>query len=355
MNASETTLDRYGPVAHGNRQVALWLILVSAMIFAMVVLGGVTRLTHSGLSMTEWKPLTGWLPPLSEAAWLAEFERYKQFPEYLKLNLGMDLAGFKAIFWFEFSHRVLGRSIGLVFLLPFLYFLWRKKIDALLMPKLWLMFILGGLQGALGWWMVSSGLVDRPDVSHYRLTAHLGLAVAIYGYGLWLALGLLFPTFGYLRNRLEGLYRLALALVGVIFVVILSGGMVAGLDAGFAYNTFPTMNGQWLPDGIGMMSPWYLNPFENTITVQFDHRWLATATAAAICFFWFRAVRSDVSPRVRLVVHLFLGALALQFTLGVVTLLYVVPVPLAVAHQAGAMVLLTAALSAAHAVRTMGS
>lgn len=355
MNASETTLDRFEPGSNANRQIAYWLILISLMIFAMVVLGGVTRLTHSGLSMTDWKPITGWLPPLGEAAWMAEFERYKQFPEYQKVNLGMDLAGFKAIFWFEFSHRVLGRSIGVVYLLPFLYFLWRKRVDGKLMPKLWLMFVLGGLQGAMGWWMVASGLVDQPDVSHYRLTAHLGLAVIIYGYGLWIALGLLVPVSGHLRNRLQGLYRLALALVAAVFVVMLSGGLVAGLDAGFAYNTFPTMNGQWLPDGLGFLSPWYVNMFENTITVQFDHRWLATATAAGVGYFWFRAVRSDLSPRVMMVMHLLLAALALQFTLGVVTLLYVVPVTVAAAHQGGALLLLSAVLGAAHALRAMGN
>mgnify|MGYP002633436607 CR=1 FL=1 len=355
MNVSDTTLDRYEPISHGNRQVAYWLILVCVMIFAMVVLGGVTRLTSSGLSMTEWKPITGWLPPLTDGAWMAEFERYKQFPEYQKINLGMDLIGFKAIYWFEFSHRILGRSIGLVFLLPFLFFLWRKRIDGALTPKLWLMFALGGLQGGMGWWMVSSGLVERPDVSHYRLTAHLGLAVIIYGYGLWIALGLLVPISGYLSNRLQGLYRLAQGLIAAIFVVMLSGGLVAGLDAGFAYNTFPTMNGQWLPDGMGMMSPWYANIVENTITVQFNHRWLAMLTGAAICFFWFRALRSDVSDRVRLAVHVFLAALALQVTLGIVTLLLVIPVSVAAAHQAGALLLLTAALSAAHAIRSMGS
>ena len=343
------------PISESNRRIAYWLILVCAMVFAMVVLGGVTRLTHSGLSMTEWKPITGWLPPLTDAAWAAEFERYKQFPEYKKVNFGMDLDGFKSIFWFEFSHRVLGRSIGLVYLLPFLFFLWRKQIDGKLMPRLWLMFVLGGLQGAMGWWMVSSGLVDRPDVSHYRLTAHLGLAVVIYAYGLWIALSLLMPVTGYLRNRLRGVYRLALTLVGVIIFVMLTGGLVAGLDAGFAYNTFPTMNGEWLPDGIGMMSPWYINLVENTITVQFIHRWLALATAATIIFFWFRAVRSDLTPMVRVTMHVFLGALVLQVTLGIVTLVNVVPVPIAAAHQAGALILLAAALVAAHTLRAQGN
>ena len=334
-----------------QRQIAFWLLLVCTMVFAMVVLGGVTRLTHSGLSMTDWKPLTGWLPPLSDSAWMAEFERYKTFPEYLKVNMGMDLAGFKAIYWFEFSHRVLGRTVGIVYLLPFLYFLWRKKVEQGLAPRLWVMFALGGLQGFMGWWMVASGLVDHPDVSQYRLTAHLGLAIVIFGYGLWIAMGLLVPTTAHHRDRVDKLYRQALMLAGAVFVVMLSGGLVAGLDAGFAYNTFPTMNGQWVPDGLMSMSPWYLNLGENTITVQFDHRWLATFTGVAAIFYWVRTLSVDLSPGVQLMQHLLLVAVVGQITLGIFTLLYVVPLELGAAHQAGAMVLLTAVLAAAHALK----
>jgi cytochrome c oxidase assembly protein subunit 15 len=355
MTTSNTLQDSYDQASRYDRQIAVWLLVVCTLIFAMVVLGGVTRLTHSGLSMTDWKPVTGWLPPLSDQAWLAEFERYKQFPEYKKVNFGIDLAGFKSIFWFEFSHRVLGRSIGLIYLIPFLFFLWRKRVSGALMPKLWLMFVLGGLQGFLGWWMVSSGLVDRPDVSHYRLTAHLGLAIVIYAYGLWIAMALLKPAAAHLRDRIQKFYRVALMLVGAIFVVILSGGLVAGLDAGFAYNTFPTMNGQWIPDGIAIMSPWFVNIFENTITVQFDHRWLAIATSTATVIFWFRATRIDLSTNVRIIIHLLLVSVVMQVTLGIVTLVNVVPVSAAAAHQAGALVLLTAALAAAHALRVEGT
>jgi len=355
MTASNTLQDSYDQASQYDRQIAIWLLVICALIFVMVVLGGVTRLTHSGLSMTDWKPITGWLPPLSDQAWMAEFERYKQFPEYKKVNFGIDLAGFKSIFWFEFSHRVLGRSIGMVYLIPFLYFLWRKRVSGALMPKLWLMFFLGGLQGAMGWWMVSSGLVDRPDVSHYRLTAHLGLAIVIYAYGLWIAMALLKPAATHLRDRIQKFYRAALILVAAIFVVILSGGLVAGLDAGFAYNTFPTMNGQWIPDDIAMMSPWFVNIFENTITVQFDHRWLAIATATGAVIFWLRATRIDLSTNARVVIHLLLVAVVLQITLGIVTLVNVVPVSVAAAHQAGALLLLTAALAAAHALRVEGT
>jgi heme a synthase len=353
MNSSENVMQSPSVVANrsNSRQIAFWLLLVCAMIFAMVVLGGVTRLTHSGLSMTDWKPITGWLPPLTEAAWMAEFERYKTFPEYIKINQGMDLAGFKSIFWFEFSHRVLGRTVGIVYLLPFLYFLFRGKVEQGLAPRLWIMFVLGGLQGALGWWMVASGLVDHPDVSQYRLTAHLGLAIVIYAYGFWIAMSLLAPASTHHRERVEKLYKVAVTLAGAIFVVILSGGLVAGLDAGFAYNTFPTMNGQWIPDGVLSMSPWYANIGENTITVQFDHRWLAKLTGLAVILYWIKTMSVDLSPGVQLAQHFLLFAVLGQITLGVLTLLYVIPVPVAAAHQAGALVLLTAALAAAHALK----
>jgi heme a synthase len=353
MNSTEHILKSASLTSARSNQrlIAFWLLLICAMVFAMVVLGGVTRLTHSGLSMTDWKPMTGWIPPLTDAAWMAEFERYKTFPEYLKVNQGMDLAGFKAIFWFEFSHRVLGRSVGIVYLLPFLFFLFRGKVEQGLAPKLWIMFILGGLQGGLGWWMVASGLVDHPDVSQYRLTAHLGLAVLIYAYGLWIAMGLLVPASTHHRERVEKLFKTAVMLAVAIFVVMLSGGLVAGLDAGFAYNTFPTMNGQWIPDGLLSMSPWYVNLGENTTTVQFDHRWLATLTGVAVIAYWLRTISVDLSPGVQGMQHLLLLAVLAQITLGVLTLLYVVPVPIAAAHQAGAMVLLSAVLAAAHALK----
>jgi len=353
MNNSENFIQSASMIEErrNDHQIAWWLLFVCAMIFAMVVLGGVTRLTSSGLSMTEWKPITGWLPPLTEAAWMAEFERYKTFPEYLKINRGMDLEGFKGIFWFEYSHRVLGRTIGLAYLLPFLFFLLRGKVRQGLTPKLWIMFALGGLQGFMGWWMVASGLVDHPDVSHYRLTAHLGLAIVIYAYGLWIAMGLLVPISTHHRERVDKLYRMAMILAGLIFVVILSGGLVAGLDAGFAYNTFPTMNGQWIPDGILSMSPWYTNIGENIITVQFDHRWLATLTGVFVVLYWVRTLSVDLSPGVQLMQHLLLLSLVGQITLGITTLLYVVPIPLAAAHQGGALVLLTAILAAAHALK----
>ncbi len=328
-----------------QRAVALWLLIVAALIFAMVVLGGVTRLTHSGLSLVEWRPLTGWLPPFGEAAWQAEFEHYKQFPEYQKINLGMSLAAFKGIFWFEYAHRVLGRLIGIAFALPFLYFLLRRRLEPGLTPKLVLMLVLGGLQGLLGWYMVMSGLVDRPDVSQYRLTAHLGLAVVVYGYILWTALGLLFAPEG----APAGLRRAMFLVATLVFLVMLSGGLVAGLDAGFSYNTFPLMNGDWVAAEAFSEEPWLRDLFENPASVQFEHRVLALVAALAVAALWI-AARARLPRRAGLAVHALLAALVAQVTLGVLTLVYVVPVALAAAHQAGAMVLISVAVVAAQAM-----
>ena len=329
-----------------QRAVALWLLIVAALIFAMVVLGGVTRLTHSGLSMVEWRPLTGWLPPFGEAAWQAEFEHYKQFPEYQKINLGMSLAAFKGIFWFEYAHRVLGRLIGIAFALPFLYFLLRRRLEPGLTPKLVLMLVLGGLQGLLGWYMVMSGLVDRPDVSQYRLTAHLGLAVVVYGYILWTALGLLFAPEG----APAGLRRAMFLVATLVFLVMLSGGLVAGLDAGFSYNTFPLMNGDWVAAEAFSEEPWLRDLFENPASVQFEHRVLALVAALAVAALWIAARPARLARRAGLAVHALLAALVAQVTLGVLTLVYVVPVALAAAHQAGAMVLISVAVVAAQAM-----
>lgn len=333
-----------------RKQIAAWLLLCCAMVFAMVVVGGVTRLTHSGLSIVEWQPLVGTLPPLNEAQWLEVFHKYQQTPEYQKVNFDMGLDEFKGIFWWEYFHRLLGRSIGAVFLLPFLYFLVRKKIEWNLAPKLAGIFILGGLQGALGWYMVASGLVDDPRVSQYRLTAHLGMAFIIYAAMLWVALGLLSPT----SSRPEGaraLGRFSLGLSGLIFLMVLSGGFVAGIRAGLAYNTFPLMNGHWIPPEIFMVVPWYANFFENMATVQFDHRLIAWLLAFLVPWFWLRARRVALPAHTRLAIHLLLLMLAVQITLGISTLLLVVPVSLAAAHQAGALLLFSFSLWVSHELR----
>jgi cytochrome c oxidase assembly protein subunit 15 len=327
-----------------NKAIAIWLIVVAALIFSMVVLGGVTRLTRSGLSMVEWDPIMGAVPPLTAQQWDETFEKYKQFPEYQKINRHMDVHEFKSIFWFEYSHRLLGRTIGLAFLLPFLVFLVRRKIDKSQAPKFVLMFVLGGMQGLLGWYMVKSGLVNRPHVSQYRLTAHLLAAIAIYSYILWVAWGMLIPRADTDDTLLRPVRNIAYAVTAVIVLMIMSGGFVAGTKAGLAYNTFPTMNGYWIPNGLYALQPWWLNWFDNTTTIQFNHRMIAWLLIFGIPAFWFYATRRIDEPRIRLALHLLLGMLVIQVTLGIATLLHAVPVALGAAHQAGALLLLTFAL-----------
>jgi len=329
-------------------RVAAWLLVCAAMVFAMVVIGGVTRLTHSGLSIVEWQPLVGTLPPLNDGEWHELFEKYQQTPEFKQVNFDMDLDGFKGIFWWEYFHRLLGRTIGLVFLLPFLWFLLRRKLDARLAWQLGGVFLLGALQGALGWYMVASGLIDNPRVSHFRLTAHLGMALAIFAAELWLALRLL-SNHAPARGRLG---RPALWLVALIFVMALSGGFVAGLRAGYAYNTFPLMNGHVVPPEILMLEPWWQNLLYNFATVQFVHRGIAWLLIVLVPWLWWHARREALDPQARLACHLLLAALAVQVTLGIVTLVNGVPLVPAAAHQGGAVLLLGAALWCAHALRS---
>lgn len=335
-----------------DRVIAMWLFAVIGMVFAMVVLGGVTRLTHSGLSMVEWKPLTGWLPPLNETEWQAAFGQYRQFPEYAEFNPDMTLSGFKAIFLLEYTHRLWGRLIGTVFLLPGLYFLFRGWLSRRLAAKLLLAFVLGAAQGGLGWYMVKSGLIKHPDVSQYRLTAHLGLALAILGYMSWLALGLLKPEPDPERIQQPGhLWGAAIALAGLITVTALSGGFVAGLDAGFVYNTFPLMEGRLIPDGLFSLHPLWRNFFEDIATVQFVHRSLAETVLLAVGVFWIGALGKRLAPRTRLAVNVLGLAAAIQVGLGISTLVLVVPLPLAAGHQASAVVLFFASLWVAHRLR----
>jgi len=335
-----------------RRAIGIWLMACCVTIFAMVVLGGVTRLTGSGLSMVEWEPIVGVVPPRSETEWHEAFELYKQYPEYRIKNLHLDLDGFKSIFYFEWAHRLLGRLIGVVFAVPFLYFLLRGRIDRSLAPRLLTLFVLGGLQGLMGWYMVKSGLVDVPHVSQYRLTAHLTLAIAIYAYMFWLALDLLLPERAAATSH-PSLARQAFGLLAFTLLTIVSGGFVAGLKAGFAFNTFPLMNGRWIPENVLYLQPAWRNLFENMATVQFDHRLLATSLAATVIVFWARGRRRVTAPRQRLALNLLLLAVVVQVSLGIATLLLVVPIPLAAAHQAGAVLLLTAALFAAHQLRRL--
>ena len=328
------------------RSIAAWLFVCCALVFAMVVVGGVTRLTHSGLSITEWQPIVGTVPPLSDAQWNATFAKYQATPEYEQVNRGMTLEAFKGIFWWEYVHRLLGRAIGVAFILPLLWFVARRQIPRGLAPKLFGIFVLGGLQGALGWYMVQSGLVDDPRVSPLRLAAHLGLAFVIFGAMFWTALSLIRTRPA--ENRTP-LWRFAYALTALVFVMVLSGALVAGLRAGFAYNTFPLMNGAIVPPEILLIDPWYANFVNNMATVQFDHRAIAWTLAVLVPLFWWRT-RAAAAP-VRFGANLLLGALALQVALGIATLLLVVPLPLAAAHQAGAMLVFAASLNVSHSLR----
>ena len=329
-----------------ERIIGIWLLLMGGMVILMVILGGLTRLTDSGLSMVEWRPVTGWLPPLSHAAWEEAFAAYRAFPEYQKINAGMSLAQFQEIYWLEYIHRLWGRLIGVAFALPLAFFLVRRWVSGGLGWKLAGIFVLGGLQGGLGWYMVKSGLVDRPDVSQYRLVAHLGMALAIYSAILWVAMRLLAqgpdrplpPAAAMLRAR---------GIVALVLLTILAGGFVAGLDAGFAYNTFPLMDGELIPGAIFASSPWWRSFFEDVTTVQFMHRLLATATLLAIFAFRWSLRGMPLSPQARRAANMLVLWVPVQFSLGGATLLSYVAVPVAALHQAGALVLFTLALRCA--------
>ena len=323
--------------------VGWWLIACAALVYAMVVVGGVTRLTGSGLSMVRWHPVSGVLPPMEEDAWRLEFDAYRASPEYRLVNRGMSLAEFKRIFWMEYAHRMLGRAVGIAFLVPFVIFLARRAIPPGMIPRLIGVFVLGGAQGVLGWYMVMSGLVDEPRVSQYRLAAHLSLAVVIYVYLLALALRV-FDSRGSNRRMEAGagpIRRLALAAAISVFVTLVIGAFVAGLKAGYVYPTFPMMGDFWVPPGMFETSPWWRNFFEHPVTAQFTHRVLALASCLVVIAAWGASLRADVPRRVRVWAHASLVAVAAQVTLGVSTLLLHVPVPLAAGHQAGAIALLT--------------
>ncbi|MFO1206874.1 MAG: COX15/CtaA family protein [Burkholderiales bacterium] len=340
-----------GRHAGARHAVAAWLFACCALVFAMIVIGGVTRLTHSGLSITEWQPIVGAVPPLSDAAWQDAFSKYRETPEFREVNRHMTLSEFKPIFWMEWAHRFLGRLIGIVFVVPFLYFVASRQLDRRLTWQFAGIFLLGALQGAMGWYMVKSGLVDDPRVSQFRLTAHLGLAFLIYGLMFWVALDLVRPRDAQPDPRYAGLRRYATGLIGLIFVMVLSGGFVAGIRAGFAYNTFPLMNGHVVPPEVFMLEPWWRNFFSNMATVQFDHRLIAWVLAFVVPLFWWRSGGARLSPLARLACHVLLGAVVLQIALGITTLLLVVPIGLAAAHQAGAVALFSAALWVAHELR----
>ncbi|SDG07636.1 cytochrome c oxidase assembly protein subunit 15 [Limimonas halophila] len=336
-----------------DRAVGAWLLAVCGMIFAMAVIGAITRLTESGLSIMEWAPVSGVLPPMSQAEWERIFALYKQTAEYRELNAGMSLAEFKTIFWWEWVHRLWGRLIGAVFLAGFLWLLLRGKLRRGLTPHLIALFVLGGLQGALGWFMVASGFAERTDVSQYRLTLHLGFALAIYAYALALAIRLRWPSAPASADA-AGVRRGLWAFAGLVAVTIVAGALVAGLNAGMSYNTYPLMAGEVVPANYGVHAPWWLNWFENVAAVQFNHRLLAHLTVVAGLALWVWGCFARLSEEARrALAWLALGSLG-QLVLGVVTLLAVVPVWLGAAHQAGAIVVLSLTIWALSRVRAPG-
>jgi len=325
------------------RPVRWWLIIVAALIALMVLVGGATRLTESGLSIVEWKPVTGTLPPLTAEAWNAAFAAYQQIPQYRELNAGMSLAEFKNIFWWEWSHRLLGRVIGMVYLLPFLWFLWTGVLTRELKKRLWVIFGLGGLQGAVGWWMVASGLTKRVEVSQYRLATHLILALVIFAAIVWTLRRL------QVRPPLVVSARLRVTsgvLLGVTFLQLYFGALVAGLRAGRVFNTWPEIDGALIPSAARLFfeEPWWCNLFDNTLTVQFEHRMTAYALFALAILHAVDAVRSRAGKAVIDGALWLVMAIAVQAALGILTLLNQVPIDLALAHQAVAIVVLTLAV-----------
>jgi len=333
-----------------RRGVAVWLLICCALIYAMIVLGGITRLTGSGLSMVNWNPIMGVVPPLDDAAWRDTFAEYQKFPEYQILKEEIGLNEFKRIFWIEYAHRLLGRTIGLVFLFPFLYFFATRCIQGSLAAKLGAVFLLGAVQGGLGWYMVQSGLAQDPRVSQYRLTLHLFMAVVIYGYLLWVALGLSVRDKRRPPRRVTGFHWSHVNLLLVVLMFI-SGGFVAGTRAGFVYNTFPHMNGYWWPPEIFILEPVWRNFFENVVTIQFVHRLGALTTAMAVGMFWILIVTRSSEPRHRTAAHWLTGVSVMQVILGVAALVFRVPVVLGVLHQAGAVALITLALYVVYVMR----
>jgi cytochrome c oxidase assembly protein subunit 15 len=325
-------------VRHNRAVQRIWLALVLVAIFALVLVGGATRLTDSGLSITEWKPVHGVIPPMSEAEWQEELELYRQIPEYQLINKGMSLDEFKTIYWWEWAHRLLARGVGILFGVPFLFFLATGRVEKRLRWPLFGLLVLGGLQGAVGWWMVASGLVDRVDVSQYRLATHLTLACLIFAAIVWVMRGLAPHSADPVPS--DGLKRGAGALAGLVLVQIYLGGLVAGLDAGLASSTWPLMNGAIVPEGLLEISPAWRNFFENELTVQFDHRLGGYLLFALALWHMLASIKHGAgSTHCRRSIVLF-GMIAIQALIGIVVILTQVPVSWALMHQGWAVLVL---------------
>ncbi|WP_420400359.1 COX15/CtaA family protein [Flagellimonas sp.] len=330
-----------------NKYVIYWLLTGCALIFIMVVVGGITRLTHSGLSISDYKLISGTLPPMNQQEWEEAFELYQQYPEYQKLNYHFTLEDFKSIYFWEWLHRVIGRFIGIVFIVPFLFFLVTKKLDGPTIRKSLVLLFLGGFQGFLGWYMVKSGLVDRPDVSHYRLAAHLTTAFLTFAYSLWVALDLIYPNKKEVQKSIRNLIRAALV---VLIIQIIWGAFVAGLDAGFLHNHWPLMSdGKLIHETVYIeQQPFIKNLYEGKSGVQFVHRYLAYVVVAFVLAIWYKTKKVKMTPPQQKGMQILLILVFAQFLLGVLTLIMAVPLWLGVLHQVGAFFLLAAMTFSLH-------
>ena len=320
-----------------NKDVILWLLSGCLLILVMVIIGGITRLTHSGLSMVNWNLFMGAIPPLNEIQWQETFELYKQSPEFKKINFNYTLSDFKSIFFWEYLHRLIGRVLGIVFIIPFLYFFFFLRLTKKLVIQSIILFLMGALQGAIGWWMVKSGLVDRPDVSHYRLAVHLVTAFLTCAFTFWVALPLIYT------KKTEGnptFLKYTKILFSLILIQIIYGAFVAGLNAGIGFNTWPKMNGEWIPLAVYSMDPLWINFIESPYGIQFIHRILALIIVSFGCFMWYKG-RSILSSKIqKLSINIIFGLVLLQTVLGILTLVFTVPLSLALLHQIGAFFLL---------------
>ena len=326
-----------------NKQIAIWLFTGCFLIFGMVVIGGITRLTGSGLSITEWKPIMGAIPPLNDAEWDIAFQKYQQIPQFQKVNYHFELSDFKTIFWWEFIHRLLGRLIGIVFIIPFLWFLVKKKFDSVTIKKMLFLFLLGGIQGFLGWFMASSGLAERTSVSHIRLAIHLMFAFITFAFTFYYGLELIYSEKKETvpNKKLSALNKLVFV---VLSIQIIYGAFVAGLHAGKIHNTFPLMSGQVIPTGMNAMQPTWLNIFDNPVTVQFIHRFLAFTLLFLVAWFYVESGKEKLNNFQKKGIHILIAAIGIQFLLGVITVLTQANIVMSSVHQIGAFFLFSASI-----------